>query len=152
MSATTTPTGKGGKAAVVDKYDADSMIPLLLATLGNPPPNYKTMAALDPQGRTESAFQHRFRSWRKEGLALVEANPEVAAAAATTPGKKRAPIAKKNGNGKGNAKQADVGEEEEAADEGTGAAGIKKEDDIDMVSQPGTGMLRMLIICSPTMR
>lgn len=147
MSTSIAPNNKGGKAAVADKYDADSMIPLILATLGNPPTNYKIMAALDPHGRTESAFQHRFRSWRKEALALTEANPEIAVNAVSTPGKKRVPVTKKNGNGKGNAKQTDVGGEEGETGEAAGMDGIKQEDDIDMVSRPGLDVVQLLTIC-----
>ncbi len=135
MSATTTSNGKGGKATAAEsKYDVDNLIPLIFATLGNPTINYKIMAALDPHGRTEAAFQHRFRTWRKEGLALADANPEMAIPTASAPAKKRTPAAKKdaNGNGKGKAKQSDVGDEEDEAEDVTEASGIKKEED-DMV-------------------
>ena len=82
--------------------DFDTMIPLLLASLGNIHPNFKTMAALDKYKRTESCFQKRFRNWKKKAQELLNANPDVGTASATAPLKPRDPP-KKKGKGKGKA-------------------------------------------------
>ncbi|KAL9611795.1 MAG: hypothetical protein Q9167_003563 [Letrouitia subvulpina] len=52
----------------------DDVMPLFFAAHPNIVPKYKIMAALDPKKRTESSFEHRFRKWRQEGRALVQAN------------------------------------------------------------------------------
>ncbi|KAI4161445.1 MAG: hypothetical protein LQ342_004848 [Letrouitia transgressa] len=52
----------------------DDVMPLFFAAHPTVVPKYKIMAALDPKKRTESSFEHRFRKWRQEGGALVEAH------------------------------------------------------------------------------
>ena len=134
MSTETNPKGKGGKASASANNDADSIMPLLFATIGNPPISFKKMAAMDELGRTESSLEHKFRKWRQKGRDIAADNPENAGtlgttSAATTPKKPRAPPAKKvdNGKGKGLAKQAHVRDEEEEMDNEEGV--IKQEPD-----------------------
>ncbi|KAK4696409.1 hypothetical protein P7C71_g1494, partial [Lecanoromycetidae sp. Uapishka_2] len=125
------PSPKGKGAAT---NDIDSIMPLLFATIGNPPINFKNMSAMDTEGRSASALEHKFRKWRQKGREIAEANPNHAGTMATTAGTTptKRPSAKKNGNEKGKAKQADIGEEEGEADESVEEAGIKKEEDMDM--------------------
>lgn len=52
-------------------------MPLLLASLGNPTPNFKTMAELSEGKHTQSSLEHKFRSWRKEGKALTDGQSAV---------------------------------------------------------------------------
>ncbi|KAL2058579.1 hypothetical protein ABVK25_001307 [Lepraria finkii] len=92
--------------------DFDTMIPLLLASLGNIHPNFKTMAALDKYKRTESSFQQRFRNWKKKAPEPLNANPDVGTASATAPLKPRA-LPKKTGKGKGKAM---LGDDEESSE------------------------------------
>lgn len=123
MSTETNPNGKGGRASANANNDADSIMPLLFATLGNPSISFKKMAAMDELGRTESSLEHKFRKWRQKGRDIAAANPENAgtlgtASAATTPKKPRAPAKKvDNGKGKGPAKQAHVRDEKEEMDD-----------------------------------
>ncbi|KAL9129766.1 MAG: hypothetical protein Q9217_001878 [Psora testacea] len=100
MSANARPTAKKGGGADT-KYDMDNVLPVLLAVLGNPSINYSAMAAMDEAGRTEYAWQHRFRRWRSMASDIATAHPDVAAATAgkATP-TKRAPAKKAVNGGK----------------------------------------------------
>lgn len=112
MSTQANPKGKGGKAPASANNDADSIMPLLFATIGNPSISFKKMAAMDELGRTESSLEHRFRKWRQKGREIAAENPENAGSLSTTstantPKKPSAPSKKGgNGKGKGPAKQA----------------------------------------------
>ena len=128
----TTPNAKKDKAGIPDKNDANSLIPLLLATLGNPHVSFKTMVALDPHSRTESALEHRFRPWRKEAVALAAAHPDLITPATNSPVKPRAP-ANKVANAKGNSKQASVAAGDAMVEDNAEDSKIKKEMD-DLVS------------------
>lgn len=131
MSTETNPKGKGGRASASANNDADSIMPLLFATIGNPSISFKKMAAMDDLGRTESSLEHKFRKWRQKGREIAAENPENAGtlgttSAATTPKKPRAPAKKgDNGKGKGPAKQAYVRDEQEEMDDEEGV--IKQE-------------------------
>ena len=137
MSTEANPKGKGGRAPASANNDADSIMPLLFATIGNPAISFKKMAAMDELGRTESSLEHKFRKWRQKGREIAAKNPENAgtlgttSAAATTPKKPRAPAKKgDNGKGKGPAKQAHVRDEE---DEINDEAGVIKQEPDEMV-------------------
>lgn len=124
MSATATPRAKAGAAPT----DVDSIMPLLFATIGNPAISFKKMAAMDPENRTESSLEHKFRKWRQMGREIAEKNPEHAGSfAVATPKKPRAAPAKKGASGKVNSKQPDVGDEEGAVDDEDGVAAVKQE-------------------------
>ena len=117
MAANASATAKSRQSSVGN--DADSLVPLLLATVGNPTPNFKKMAAMDDAKRSQSSLEHRFRKWRQEGRQIAEKYPEHAGQTAVgTPKKPRAAPAKSTANGKAKARQADVGDEEDEADEG----------------------------------
>ena len=51
--------------------DANSFMPLLFAAHPEVVPNYKRMAAMDDQGRTASALEHKFRAWRQDGKKIL---------------------------------------------------------------------------------
>ncbi|CAD6591317.1 MAG: hypothetical protein ASARMPRED_005307 [Alectoria sarmentosa] len=132
MSTEASPKGKGGRAPVNANNDADSIMPLLFATIGNPTISFKKMAAMDELGRTESSLEHKFRKWRQKGRGIAAENPENAgtlgtvSAGAATAKKPRAPAKKAaNGRGKGLVKQADVEDEEDEIDEE--ACAVKQE-------------------------
>ena len=83
MSAVTTPTKTAGKARATNKASTtspsansagvnDDIIPLLLATTNNATINYKQIAALDPQQRTASSFEHKFRKWKARAKELLD--------------------------------------------------------------------------------
>ena len=116
--------GKGGKAPATASNDADTLVPLLLATIGNPAISFKKMAAMDELGRTESSIEHRFRKWRQKGREIAAQDPAhtgslgtSSAGAAVT--KKPCVPAKKGANdgGKGLIKQDGIGNEELGTDE-----------------------------------
>ena len=110
-------------------YDMDSLMPLLFATIGNPSINYNKMAAMDTQGRTYSALEHKFRKWRQEGRNIAEQNPEHAGTfTAATPKKPRQTAAKKDSNGKAS----DNLDGEENCSNGLGDGQVKKEADTDV--------------------
>lgn len=101
MSSAPSPRGKPAAAT-----DVDSIMPLLFATIGNPSISFKKMAAMDPENRTESSLEHKFRKWRQVGREIAEKNPEHAGSfTAATPKKPRAPAAKSGANGKAGKKQ-----------------------------------------------
>ena len=56
--------------------DTDTLVPLLLAAVGNPKISFKNMAAMDELGRTESSLEHRFRKWRQKGREIAAKHPE----------------------------------------------------------------------------
>lgn len=126
MSTEASPKGKGGKAPA-NANDADSIVPLLLATIGNPMISFKKMAAMDELGRTESSHEHKFRKWRQKGREIAAEFPEYAGttiaanAETTTAMKPRAP-AKKGANARGRSpvQQVDDGDEEDEIDEEAG--------------------------------
>lgn len=137
MSTEASPKGKGPRAPANANNDADSIMPLLFATIGNPTISFKKMAAMDELGRTESSLEHKFRKWRQKGREIAAENPEnagilgTASAGAVTAKKPRAPAKKAaNGRGKGPVKQADVEDEGDEIDEE--ACAVKQEPD-DMV-------------------
>ena len=120
MSPEANSKSKGGKANANANNDADSIMPLLFATIGNPAISFKEMAAMDELGRTESSLEHRFRKWRQKGREIAAKNSAHAgalrtsnAAAATT--KKPRISAKKgaDGSSKGPIEQAGVEDEED---------------------------------------
>lgn len=124
MSTEAYPKGKGGKATANASNDADSIVPLLLATIGNPAISFKKMAAMDELGRTESSIEHRFRKWRQKGREIAAQNPAhtgilgaSSAGAAVT--KKPCAPAKKGANDGGNGliEQDDIKNEELGTDE-----------------------------------
>lgn len=49
----------------------DEMIPLILATNTGVVLNYKAMSGMDPQNRTASSLEHRFRKWKARARELV---------------------------------------------------------------------------------
>ena len=127
MSNNTSPSKGRGSTGVTE---VNSIMPLLFATLGNPSINFKKMAAMDTEGRSDSALEHKFRRWRHEGRAILENHPEHAGKMDGGGSKKpRAAPSKKGANGKGKAKQADVGDEEDAVDEEAGAFATAQEED-----------------------
>lgn len=139
MSTEASPKGKGGRAPANANNDADSIMPLLFATIGNPAISFKKMAAMDELGRTESSLEHKFRKWRQKGREIAAENPEhagslgTASAGAATTKKPRAPPKKgANGKGKGPAEQVDVGDEEDDVDEEAGT--VKQEPDGMVIS------------------
>ena len=140
MSTESNPKGKGGRAPASANNDADSIMPLLFATIGNPAISFKKMAAMDELGRTESSLEHKFRKWRQKGREIAAENPEnagtlrAASAGAATTKKSRAP-AKKSTNGKGNGpdEQSDLEDEEDEIDEE--ARGVKQEPDEMVISR-----------------
>lgn len=132
MSTNPSPNGKGGgKASNGVSNDADSIMPLLFATIGNPAISFKKMAAMDEHGRTESALEHKFRKWRQKGRDIAAANPEHAGPAAASPTKKpRAPPKKAaNSKTKESSEQADVGDEEDEVDDAEEGLGVRQEHD-----------------------
>ena len=130
MSNTATPT-KGGKAG--GPATADSIMPLLFATIGNPSISFPKMAAMDPEGRTASALEHKFRTWRQKGREIAQANPDHAGnQTPTAKGKKRAPA--KKAVGRVSNKETDGDDEEEQEDKGEAANGVKNEFNDDEVT------------------
>lgn len=124
MSTEAYPKGKGGKALANASNDADSLVPLLLATIGNPAISFKKMAAMDELGRTESSFEHRFRKWRQKGREIAAQNPVHTGTLGTSnPGaaitKMPCAPAKKGANdgSKGPIEQDGIGSEETGTDE-----------------------------------
>ena len=124
MSTEASPKGNGGKAPADASNDADSLVPLLLATIGNPAISFKKMAAMDELGRTESSLEHRFRKWRQKGREMAAENPThtgtfgTSLAGAATTKKPRAPA--KNAahdRGKGPVEQGGIGNEEFVTEE-----------------------------------
>lgn len=138
MSTEASPKGKGGRAPM-NANDADSIMPLLFATIGNPAISFKKMAAMDELGRTESSLEHRFRKWRQKGREIAAENPEnagtlgTASAGAAISKKARAPAYKVAiGKGKGPVKQAEIGDVEEEMNEE--AEAVKQESDEMVIS------------------
>ncbi len=134
MSTSASAEGKAGRALANGNNDSDSIMPLLLATIGNPTISFKRMAAMDELGRTESSLEHKFRKWRQKGREIAAQHPENAGTqsssstgAATT--KKSRAATKKGANykGKGSTEQADVEDEEDQTNEETGI--VKEEPD-----------------------
>ena len=127
MTEDTNAATKGRKSSV--GTDADSLVPLLLAALGNPLVNFRIMASLDDEGRTQNSLEHKFRKWRQLGREIVEKHPEVAGPV-TSPDQKKtrtAPV-KQTKDSKGKGKQTNVGDEEDEDVEKVWAGKIKKED------------------------
>ena len=121
MSTNESPSkGRKGTAPV----DLDSIMPLLFATLGNPSVNFNKMAAMDPEGRTYSTLEHKFRKWRQGGRDIAARLPDLAE---QSPEKGTRAAPKKQTNGKGKGKQANVGDEEDEADDESGAVIVKQE-------------------------
>ena len=119
MSTEASLKGKGARLPT-NANDANSIIPLLLATIGNPTISFKKMAAMDELERTESSLEHKFRKWREKGREIAAQNPEhtgtqgsISAGAAAS--KKPRAISKNavSGKGKGPAKRHDVGDDNE---------------------------------------
>lgn len=139
MSTEANPKGKGGKASASANNDADSIMPLLFATIGNPSISFKKMAAMDDLGRTESSLEHKFRKWRQKGRDIAAENPENAGSlgttsAANTPKKPRAPskkVGKGKGKGRGPDKQAYAADDEQ--DEVGEEGGVIKQESDEMV-------------------
>lgn len=136
MSTEAGPKGKGGRAPANANNDADSIMPLLFATIGNPAISFKKMAAMDELGRTESSLEHKFRKWRQKGREIGAENPEnagnlgAASAGAAITKKPRTPAKKgASGTGKGPAKQSYVGDEEDEEDEIEETGTVKQEPD-----------------------
>ena len=77
MSANASPAAKKGGNENT-KYDIDSVLPVLLASLGNPTIDYKAMAAMDELERTEFAWQHRFRRWKVQAKDILAAHGDEA--------------------------------------------------------------------------
>ena len=119
MSKEASPKSKGARAPT-NSTDANSIIPLLLATIGNPTISFKKMAAMDELGRTESSFEHKFRKWREKGREIAAQNPEhfgtqesAGAGAAASKGPRALSKNAVSGKGKAPAKQVDVGDKNE---------------------------------------
>ena len=125
MSDTTNTAAKGGKKAA--STDADGIMPVLFATIGNPPINFKKMAAMDEEGRTASSLEHKFRKWRQQGREIAEKYPEHAGPVSNAGSKRGGGPAKKETSGKGKSKQVDVGDEEDDANEEAGGVEVKQE-------------------------
>lgn len=126
MPANPNAAGKGRQSTV--GTDADSIMPLLFAAIGNPAVSFKKMAAMDSEGRTESSFEHKFRKWRQQARDLAEKFPEIAGPAPErTPKKPRAAPAKKSTNGE--AKQTDVGDGHDGDAGEADAGGVKHSGD-----------------------
>lgn len=151
MATAGSPKGKGGRAPANANNDADSIMPLLFATIGNPTISFKKMAAMDELGRTESSLEHKFRKWRQKGREIAAENPEDAgaldpASAGVAAAKKPRAPAKKgaSGRGKGVVKQVATGDEEEETDEEAGA--VKQEPEEMVISRNAWsfGMTNML--------
>ncbi len=51
--------------------DANTFMPLLFAAHPEIVPNYRRMAAMDDQGRSYSALEHKFRNWRQAGKQIL---------------------------------------------------------------------------------
>ena len=139
MSTIANPKGKGGKASTNVNNDADSIMPLLFATIGNPTISFKKMAAMDDLGRTESSLEHRFRKWRQKGREIAAQNPGHAgtlepSTSRTATTKKPRALAKKGANdrGKGPIEQAGVEDEEDETDEE--ARAVEQEPDEMVIS------------------
>ena len=140
MSTEASPKGKGARAPT-NANDANSIIPLLLATIGNPTISFKKMAAMDELERTESSLEHKFRKWREKGREIASQNPEHtgtqgSAGAGAAASKKPRALSKNavSGKGKGPAKQVDVGDDDEdEVDEKAGA--IKQEPNETVISR-----------------
>ena len=121
MSAQAEPKSKGARAPANANNDADSMMPLLLATLGNPTISFKKMAAMDELSRTESSLEHTFRKWRQKGREIAAQNPAHAGTLGTSDAaagitKKPRASAKEGANGRGKdpiAKASVKGEDDE---------------------------------------
>ena len=138
MSTIANPKGKGGKAST-NANDADTIMPLLFATIGNPTISFKKMAAMDELGRTESSLEHRFRKWRQKGREIAAGNPEhagtlgLSTSGTATTKKPRAPAKKgASDRGKGPIEQAGVEDEENETDED--ARAVKQEPDEMVIS------------------
>ena len=128
MSTEASGKGKGARAPA-NATDANSIIPLLLATIGNPTISFKKMAAMDELGRTESSLEHKFRKWREKGREIAAQSPEhigtqgsAGAGAAASKGSRALSKNAVSGKGKGPAKQLDVEDHnEDGVDEKAGA-------------------------------
>lgn len=103
------------KKNVESKYDIDNVVPLLLAALGNPAINYKTMEAMDELSRTEYAWQHRFRVWKAKAKEIAEKNPDHAPPMTGTPTKKRTPASKSKATVADNGKAAALNNDDDEA-------------------------------------
>ena len=55
---------------------ADSLIPLLLATLDNPYINFYKMSNMDEEGRRTKDLEMRFRRWCEQGRVIAETYPQ----------------------------------------------------------------------------
>ena len=140
MSTEASPKGKGARAPT-NATDANSIVPLLLATIGNPIISFKKMAAMDELGRTESSLEHKFRKWREKGREIAAQSPEhsgtqgsAGAGAAASKGPRALSKNAVSGKGKGPAKQLDVEDHnEDEVDEKAG--GIKQEPNETVISR-----------------
>ncbi len=120
MSAGNTPSKRGTTT------DADNIVPLLFAANPGIIPNYKKMSAMDSEGRTTSALEHKFRKWRQTAKEILAAHPEEAASTEavgkpTEPKKKRAPAKGVKGG-----MQATADEDEDDEEETPSKANSKK--------------------------
>ena len=143
MSEEANPKGKGSKVPANATTGADSIVPLLLATIGNPIIDFRKMATMDELGRTESSLEHRFRKWRQKGREIVLENPEHAGALGTsnagvaTSKESRAPARKGASDiGKVVIDQAGAEVEEDETDEE--ARAVKQEPDETVISTIST--------------
>ena len=76
--------------------DANTFMPLLFAAHADIVPNYKRMAAMDDQGRTASALEHKFRTWRQEGRKILAQKGSAVESAKAIPKKVAGPSRKTN--------------------------------------------------------
>ena len=133
MAENSNAAAKGRKSSV--GTDPDSLMPLLLASLGNPTISFRIMATMDEEGRTQSALEHKFRNWRKIAREITEKHPDIAGPATTPTAKKtRAAPAKHSVSDKAKGKQADVGDEEDENGEEGGSGTVKKEENESVIS------------------
>ena len=136
MAAEASSKGKASRAVASAGNDADSIMPLLFATIGNPSISFKKMAAMDELGRTESSLEHKFRKWRQKGRDIAAKNPDIAgtlgtsSSEAATTKKPRAPVKKGDSGRSKGPERANVDDEEAVTD---GKAGTVKQEPDEMV-------------------
>ena len=109
-------------------------MPLLFAAIGNTKISFKSMAAMDELGRTESSLEHRFRKWRQKGREIAAKHPENAGtlgafSVGTANTKKPRVPAKEGTNSRGKAPISQAGVIEGEEDESDEARAIKQEPD-----------------------
>ena len=140
MSTAAGPKGKSGRASANATNDADSIMPLLFAAIGNTKISFKNMAAMDELGRTESSLEHRFRKWRQKGREIAAGYPENAGtpsasnAGAAITKEPRVPT-KKGTSSRGKGPISQTGGIEGKEDESDEGRAIKQEPD-EMVISP----------------